>query len=532
MKSKTSTQQLTLFIIAQLLFQIVYSQQFNYSGGSVALNGASLNNTNCTSNRSIPITVAGVGPLSASNQLLEIDLTITSNTRLTVAMYLKDPSGNCYQISNRLGDPAHFGQTGRTLEYKFRAPTPCLNKQPDYTPISTPQHHYQAGIDSRFGVFSTISNISTVLNGINANGTWTLYFSCTNTTYCAASLPTVTAAALTFGSPISVAAPDPAAGVSCVNAIDWDGEPLCATTAGKTNTTNRPGVTGCAWLSTSENNLWIAFTPNQTNVCINISGIQYISGTASGVQSIIVESATPCSGAWTVVNCPRDNVYASNVGSILSHNHCFSATVGQTYYLVIDGNAGAVTELYITGINGLPIILPVELNFFQAICENDHVNLSWSTANELNNDYFTVEKSYDGISWAINGHIYGNGTTSSASNYRYVDVQEENEELVYYRLSQTDFDGTKRQLTTIPVSCGGKSVKVIPNPNEGEFLVTNLKRNDIIKLVDLQGRTVYQSQSDNEGSMNFKLDFLPVGIYMLSIENQFNECEIQRIHIH
>jgi hypothetical protein len=122
------------------------------------------------------------------------------------------------------------------------------------------------------------------------------------------------------------------------------------------DTANRPGTAGCGWLATSENNLWIQFTPSTSNVCINISGINYVSGSPNGVQSIIVESATPCSGAWTVVNCPRNNIYSSDVGSVMSHNHCFTATPGNTYYLVVDGNAGAITELYLTGISGLPNI--------------------------------------------------------------------------------------------------------------------------------------------------------------------------------
>lgn len=68
----TSIKSILLLFLLHFSDQIAFSQQFNYSGASVALNGASLNNTNCTSNRSIPITVAGVGNLSATKQLLEI----------------------------------------------------------------------------------------------------------------------------------------------------------------------------------------------------------------------------------------------------------------------------------------------------------------------------------------------------------------------------------------------------------------------------------------------------------------------------
>jgi hypothetical protein len=527
MKTKTLTSITFLIVFCS---NIIYSQLFSYSGSSLALNGTSLNNTNCTSNRALSINVSGVGSLSSSKQLLEINLTLTSNTRLTVAMYLKSPAGVCYQIASQLGDPAHFGQTGRTLQYKFRAPNTCLNKQPDYRPTSTPQHYYESNIDSRFGIFSTVSDISSVFNGVNANGTWEIYFSCTNTSYCSGSLPTISAASLAFGAPLSVSAPDPDAGKTCAGAIIWNGEPLCATTAGKTNTANRPGVTGCSWLATSENNLWIAFTPSQTNVCVNISGIKYISGTASGVQSIIVESATPCSGSWTVVNCPRDNVYASDVGSVLSHNHCFTATLGKTYYLVIDGNAGAITELYITGITGLTTILPVELQNFETKCEKNNTTLVWSTASENNNDYFTIEKSLDGTSWEKIGKVNGYGNSSSTNDYRFVD-ENTNDEIVYYRLSQTDFDGSIHVLKTKTSNCLSNKIHIVPNPNDGKFTLNNLERNTTIKIMDFQGRIVMESQNENNENISLDLSYLTEGMYLIRVENQNNEIEVVRFQI-
>lgn len=526
-----------------------YSQSFSSTNGSnLDLSAATLNNTNCTSNKSITFNVSGVGILSASKQLLEIDLRVLSRTRLTVSVYLKAPNGTCVQIASQLGDPAHFGQSNRTLDYKFRNANSCLNKSPDYQPTSTPQHFYEEGIDSRFGVFSTVGNIATALNGINADGTWTMYFSCTNNTYCAASLPFVVSSALNFGSPLAVSPPDPNAGQSCAGAVVWDGAPLCATTAGKVSTANRPTATisGCTWMSTSENNLWIAFTPTSANVCINISGINYTSGSPSGVQSIVVEPsnpATPCAGTWNVVNCPRDNIYASNVGSILSQNHCFTAVPGQTYYLVIDGNAGAITEIYLTGIMGLPTILPVGLKSYEVACTgNGAVEFKWATATEQNNDYFTIEHSTDGEQWKQIAKLEGSGSTSTLSTYHFESRELFDGEINYFRLSQTDFDGKNKILKVESLgNCGMiNSTSIIPNPSSGVFdvyIVGYSKSINAIYVTDIAGKLLTENyvnqMQDFKESRKVELDIRnqKEGIYLLNVIYNDGTAEVKRVII-
>lgn len=515
---------------------------------NIDLNAASLNNTNCTSNRSITFNVTGVGVLSATNQLLQIDLQAITRTRLTVSVFLKAPNGTCVQIASQLGDPAHFGQINRTLDYKFRNANTCLNKAPDYQPTSSPQHFYQAGIDSRYGIFSTVSNIVSALNGVNANGTWTMYFSCTNSTYCStgSSLPFIVSAALNFGNPLTVSPPDPNAGQSCAGAIVWNGEPLCATTAGKVSTANRPAATisGCTWMTTSENNLWVAFTPTNTNVCLNISGINYTSGTASGVQSIVVQPtnpASPCAGTWNVVNCPRDNIYASNVGSVLSQNHCFTAVPGQTYYLVIDGNAGAVTELYLTGIFGLPTLLPVGLSNYSASCTDyGSVEFLWTTESEQNNDFFTIEHSVDGEKWEKVTEIEGGGSVSTTSNYYYESRNIMQGDINYFRLSQTDYDGTKKILKVESLlNCEKINTStIIPNPSAGKFELYIKGSNKSIQQIfvtDLSGKVIINNYSEQitgfNGTRKVEMDLRNQldGVYFVTVVFEDGSSENKRL---
>jgi hypothetical protein len=500
----------------------VQAQSFNATGVPLNLVNGTQNITGCSSNRSVTFSVSGVGVLSPTNQLLQIDLRLQTNRRLYGSIFLSAPDGTCVQIANTMGDHGSYNAQNILLDYKFRAPNTCLNKYPDYWPVSG--QVYTANNDSRSGVFSTVGDISTAFNGVNANGTWIMYFGRESSN----EPPTVISAALNFGENLPVSAPDPTAGTSCVSAIVWDGSPLCATTAGKTDTPNRPGTAGCGWLATSENNLWIQFTPTTSNVCINISGINYVSGLPNGVQSIIVESATPCSGAWTVVNCPRDNIYSSDVGSVMSHNHCFTATPGNTYYLVVDGNAGAITELYLTGISGLPVILPVTLTSFTTTCTPEGTLLNWETATELNNEFFTIETSTDGENWTTLTQVPGSGTISTPTSYSWLD-RGFAMGMLYYRLAQTDYDGTHEKLKIVAAFCSeDNQVLIVPNPSQGDFRVTGLQIGDFVSLKDMNGREVFKAQADSQ-TAHVVLENPQAGCYFLQVVRLSGETETHKV---
>ena len=511
------------------------SQSFNATGAlPLNLINATQNITSCSSNRTVTFTVSGVGILSPTNQLLEIDLRLRTNRRLYGSIFLAAPNGTCVQIANRMGDPGSYNAQNVLLDYKFRAPQPCLNKYPDYFPVSG--QVYTVDTDSRSGVFSTVGDISTLFNGVNANGTWTMYFGRESSN----EPPTVISAGLTFGEPIPVAPANPSAGLNCTNAIVWDGSPLCATTASHVNTQpTAPAATvsGCTWMSTSENNVWIAFTPSTADVCVNISGVNAVSGSATGVQSIIVSptnAGTPCAGTWNVANCPQNDIYSSNVGSVMSSNHCFTAVPGQTYYLIVDGNAGAVTELYITGIDGLPVILAAELVYFDYECATDGIVFDWATASESHNDYFVIDYSEDAENWVEIGRKSGMGSSSSTTEYTY--ALKSRMKKGYYRLTQVDFDGKRNKLKTIAIyDCINENeIKVIPNPSKGIVHVLDIKEHDLasIKVVDLIGNQVYYTDVHPDlNILSIDLSHLPKGAYFIVSLGQSGTKTTNRILI-
>lgn len=85
-------------------------------------------------------------------------------------------------------------------------------------------------------------------------------------------------------------------------------------------------------------------------------------------------------------------------------------------------------------------VLPVELTAFHATPINGSVRLNWSTASETKNDYFTLERSANGLSWTTLQRIEALGSTQEKRDYEVSDEQPLSG-ISYYRLSQTDIDG-------------------------------------------------------------------------------------------
>lgn len=92
--------------------------------------------------------------------------------------------------------------------------------------------------------------------------------------------------------------------------------------------------------------------------------------------------------------------------------------------------------------------LPIELLSFTASCENNYPVLRWTTASEINNDYFTLERTTDGVHYETVTEVKGAGNSTSEQSYSALDYGEISG-ITYYRLSQIDLDGVITPLQTI-----------------------------------------------------------------------------------
>ncbi len=125
--------------------------------------------------------------------------------------------------------------------------------------------------------------------------------------------------------------------------------------------------------------------------------------------------------------------------------------MGDYFHMVSDNNganlAWAATfngeqDVYYSYIADTTIV-PVELLSFSASVATNVVTLSWSTATELNNHGFEIERNSDKSNWRTIGFKEGNGTTSEQHQYTYSDIlSAEESSKFYYRLKQIDFNGS------------------------------------------------------------------------------------------
>ncbi|MGD1847288.1 MAG: T9SS type A sorting domain-containing protein [Salibacteraceae bacterium] len=117
--------------------------------------------------------------------------------------------------------------------------------------------------------------------------------------------------------------------------------------------------------------------------------------------------------------------------------------------------------------------LPVELLSFVAVLEGDIVSLMWLTASEINNDFFEVEKSVDGQNWEPVALVPGAGNSNKVLQYNAIDAAPY-QGLTYYRLIQTDYDGTQSISPTRVINLEEEAnipLLVYPNPTTDYVLV-------------------------------------------------------------
>lgn len=182
--------------------------------------------------------------------------------------------------------------------------------------------------------------------------------------------------------------------------------------------------------------------------------------------------------------------------------------------------------------------LPVDLLYFNVDCIDQNAYIfRWATATENNNDFFTLEKSSDGINWNFLSKIPSKGNSSSIQKYSSIanNMNEsiETSSLLYFRLKQTDYDKKNTYSDIIYAECNNKTscmVREFPNPNTGRFTVDLIDFEQNNKPIELtitnvigslieQRTTTINEQKHQEF---FNLSNQPLGIYYLLIKSSDN----------
>ncbi|HET7118381.1 MAG TPA: T9SS type A sorting domain-containing protein, partial [Hanamia sp.] len=175
---------------------------------------------------------------------------------------------------------------------------------------------------------------------------------------------------------------------------------------------------------------------------------------------------------------------------------------------------------------------PVEFMDFTAQQKGTGVSLNWSTAQEINNSYFEVQRSADGnTNWEAIANVTGAGNSQVVKNYSTFDASPLSG-INYYRIKQVDFDGNFKYSTIVSVktNINNTRISVLANPFFNTLTVNfNSPSAQLVsaRLIDITGKQV-ALETWSVSSGNSRKDFsnisgLQQGIYILSIRNKAGE---------
>lgn len=222
-----------------------------------------------------------------------------------------------------------------------------------------------------------------------------------------------------------------------------------------------------------------------------------------------------------------------------------NALPGEYYLLMVDrwATAGGAFTLDFTGTASMDCAittLPIELLSFRGERNGSENWLNWTTASEINNDFFTIEKSKDQLEWEVLGVMKGAGSSQEILNYSMAD-REPYASVTYYRLRQTDFDGKDKLSYTITivstVEADGLFTELYPNPTNGNFYFNyagkNLNAPIEVTLYNSSGKLIKAHSFEEFSkyqSLSIETTDIANGVYKVVIQ-QGDKAEVRKLSI-
>ena len=203
----------------------------------------------------------------------------------------------------------------------------------------------------------------------------------------------------------------------------------------------------------------------------------------------------------------------------------YSPTTQILFALTLSGNTPNFNS-FDPVVSGSPIVftalgeseLPIELVAFDAIPQENAVQLFWKTETETNNDYFTLHRSNDGKEFLPIAQIPGAGTSSQPNYYYYLD-NSFYPGITYYQLQQTDYDGTSSEskIISVDITVQTFTVETVLQDNATQlkiYFADESADNEIVIMNSL-GQIVYEEIYFYTAHTDIILE-LPPGVYMIT----------------
>jgi len=141
--------------------------------------------------------------------------------------------------------------------------------------------------------------------------------------------------------------------------------------------------------------------------------------------------------------------------------------------------------------------LPVELMSFTTMVKGNIIQLEWTTASEIDNDYFEVERSIDGVSFEVIGRVDGSDNSTLIKEYQFFDKNPPESKSVYYRLRQVDYDGAYEfsPIEVVQFEVGNHNISIQPNPMSDQALIhlgKSIEESLLLKIYNINGQLIRQ----------------------------------------
>ena len=257
----------------------------------------------------------------------------------------------------------------------------------------------------------------------------------------------------------------------------------------------------------------------------HVSLVRYFTISNGGPSAVTAAKATLAYEA-------DDGVNQTSTLRILKESGANWVDLGGTGSAVTSGTIESTTnftsfsDFVLANASGGTNPLPVTWLSFDAkpIAKNANL-LEWSTASEVNNKGFEVERSFDGTHFASVKFIKGNENTNAISTYRFIDSDDEltGKAVTFYRIKQLDFNGDVSYSEVRMVKALNETIgiTIFPNPAQSEVTISagSVKGKVTVEITDLSGKTFSINQFDNTDNSLLKVNTsgLAKGSYLIRI---------------
>jgi PKD repeat protein len=274
----------------------------------------------------------------------------------------------------------------------------------------------------------------------------------------------------------------------------------------------------------------------QYNTAGSLSAKKVAKWTCSGATASFTENTTVISQGMTVNYTDQSSGSATSwswsfpggtPSSSTSQNPTVTYNTPGTYPVTLTvTNACGCSTSTSSGLIFVTSTLPVELTNFQGTCNSGKIKFSWTTASETNNDYFTLERTTDGNNFELIAHMNGAGTSSQSHTYEVIDSSLFSE-TAYYRLSQTNYNGSAVVAGMISVeSCAADFSDEIQSVYENNGietvkLITSEDGNGILSVYDANGKLVLSEEKSVAKGLNEEkiINQMAAGIYVVTFSS-------------